>query len=129
MSWRSRPAGRRSWDSGSLGKGAGVRSRTLAAIATLMSVAYVAVLRAPGLSGHGSDMVTDFGQVVAATVAALGCAAAGRRTGGHRKQAWQWLALGTASWATGQTVWTYYEVLLGRSVPFPSLADVGFLGL
>jgi diguanylate cyclase (GGDEF)-like protein len=35
--------------------------------------------------------------------------------------------VGTGAWAAGQTVWSYYEVVLGRAVPFPSLADVGFL--
>ena len=28
----------------------------------------------------------------------------------------------------GQAVWTYYEVILGQEVPFPSAADLGFLG-
>lgn len=36
--------------------------------------------------------------------------------------------VGTGSWAAGQAVWTYYEIVLGTQVPFPSLADVGFLG-
>ena len=41
--------------------------------------------------------------------------------------AWAWLAVGTGAWAAGQAVWTFYEVVLDREVPFPSLADVGFL--
>jgi hypothetical protein len=32
-------------------------------------------------------------------------------------------------WAWGEAVWTGYEVVLGEEVPFPSLADVGFLSL
>jgi diguanylate cyclase (GGDEF)-like protein/PAS domain S-box-containing protein len=41
-----------------------------------------------------------------------------------------WLLLGSASlsWSAGQAVWTWYESLQGREVPFPSLADVGYLG-
>ena len=31
------------------------------------------------------------------------------------------------SWGSGQTAWTWYESVLGREVPFPSLADVGYL--
>ena len=31
------------------------------------------------------------------------------------------------SWASGQAAWTWYETVLGRDVPFPSLADVGYL--
>ena len=42
-----------------------------------------------------------------------------------------WLLLGLASlsWSAGQAVWTWYESVLGRDVPFPSLADVGYLGM
>ena len=52
---------------------------------------------------------------------------AARRTAGHRRRAWAWLSAGTGAWAAGQAVWSFYEVVLGREVPFPSLADVGFL--
>jgi hypothetical protein len=31
------------------------------------------------------------------------------------------------SWGSGQAAWTWYETVLGREVPFPSLADVGYL--
>ncbi len=33
-------------------------------------------------------------------------------------------AAGAAAWS----IWTWYESVLGREVPFPSLADVGYLG-
>lgn len=40
-----------------------------------------------------------------------------------------WALLGTScmSWAAGGLAWTVYEVHLGREVPFPSLADAGYL--
>jgi diguanylate cyclase (GGDEF)-like protein len=31
------------------------------------------------------------------------------------------------AWAWGEAIWSGYEVVLGEEVPFPSLADVGFL--
>jgi signal transduction histidine kinase len=34
-----------------------------------------------------------------------------------------------ASWGIGEAVWSYYELALGREVPFPGWADLGFLGL
>ncbi len=42
-----------------------------------------------------------------------------------------WLLFGAAvlSWGAGQIVWTWYESVLGREVPFPSAADIGYLGL
>jgi diguanylate cyclase len=96
--------------------------------ATLLSVVYVAVLRIPGLSESAVNWISDSGQLIAAALASLGCAVAARRTHGHRRLAWAWLSVGTGSWAAGQAVWSYYEVLRGQEVPFPSLADLGFLG-
>ena len=38
------------------------------------------------------------------------------------------MAASAASWAVGQATWVWYEHLAQRELPFPSLADVGFLG-
>jgi diguanylate cyclase len=38
------------------------------------------------------------------------------------------LALACSAWGVGHTIWTVYEVWLGRDTPFPSIADIGFLG-
>ena len=40
---------------------------------------------------------------------------------------WKLLGLSALSWGSGQAAWTWYESVLGREVPFPSLADVGYL--
>ena len=37
-------------------------------------------------------------------------------------------ALRPSAGAAGRSIWTWYESVLGRDVPFPSLADVGYLG-
>ena len=42
---------------------------------------------------------------------------------------WRLLGASALSWSAGQMVWTYYESVRGEEVPFPSLADVGYLGL
>ncbi|MFZ6004932.1 MAG: diguanylate cyclase domain-containing protein [Actinomycetota bacterium] len=41
-----------------------------------------------------------------------------------------WVLLGTAMllWGTGEVLWGYYEVILGNEVPFPSPADIAYLG-
>ncbi len=47
----------------------------------------------------------------------------------HAEQlAWISLGVGLASWAAGQAVWSWYQVVLGDETPFPSLADLGYLG-
>ena len=40
---------------------------------------------------------------------------------------WKLLGFSALSWGSGQAAWTWYETVLGREVPFPSLADVGYL--
>jgi diguanylate cyclase len=73
------------------------------------------------------DVISDLGQLAAASGGALGCALAARRCPPEWRAAWTWLAIGTGCWAAGQAVWSWYELVAGRAVPFPSLADVGFL--
>ena len=71
--------------------------------------------------------VDDYGELVAAALAAAACAWAAAGTTGRIRRGWVLLALATGAWALGQTAWSYYEVILGRQTPFPSLADAGFL--
>ena len=61
---------------------------------------------------------------LAAGVQAL---ARGRREVGQTARAWRLLGLSCLSWGCGQAAWTWYESVLGREVPFPSIADIGYL--
>jgi diguanylate cyclase (GGDEF)-like protein len=42
-------------------------------------------------------------------------------------RAWALLAASAGSWAVGQATWVWYEHLARRELPFPSLADLGYL--
>ena len=95
--------------------------------AALLGVVFVGALQVPAMGDFGVLLLSNGGQLLAALLASLGCAVAARRTRGQRRRAWWWLAAGTGAWAAGQAVWSCYEVFLGREVPFPSLADVGFV--
>lgn len=81
----------------------------------------------------------DVLQVVMAGAAAWACLRRSRLVATHPLHddparnryellAWRLVGAGAASWGLGQVVWTWDEVVLGLSVPFPSLADVGYLG-
>ena len=72
--------------------------------------------------------VDDIGEAVAALVAAASCALAARRSQSRLRLAWSLLGISAASWGLGEVIWSVYEVGLGISVPFPSAADVGYLG-
>ena len=104
------------------------RTWVLATGTVLLGVLFAVVLRVPGISDLAVTVLSNLGQLAAAVAAAVCCAVAARRTTGHRRRSWWWLSAGTGLWAAGQAVWSYYEIVLGQDVPFPSLADVGFLG-
>jgi hypothetical protein len=46
---------------------------------------------------------------------------------GRLRRGWFLMAGSCLAWGLGMVVWTTYESVLGRDVPFPSLADVGYL--
>lgn len=79
----------------------------------------------------GGDQVTtavdDLGEAVAAGTAALSCGLAARRTRFRLHRAWTLLAASAGSWCAGEVAWSVYEVALHQEVPFPSVADIGFL--
>jgi diguanylate cyclase (GGDEF)-like protein len=104
-----------------------MRGTLLTGMALAMAAGFAVVLGVPGLRLDTVVLVSDLGQLLAAGAAALACAWAATRARDRRRRAWWLLAAGTGSWALGQLAWTYYEVVLGRQVPFPSVADVGFL--
>lgn len=72
--------------------------------------------------------VDDIGEAVAAIVGAVCCWVAARRALGRQRAGWGLLAASAASWGAGEVIWSVYQVGLGVPVPFPSAADVGFLG-
>ncbi len=48
---------------------------------------------------------------------------------GRRRAAWACFAFASLSWGLGGAAWGAYEIMLGHEVPFPSVADIGYLGL
>jgi len=98
-----------------------------AALAVIASLSLAAILQFPILSASAVTAIDDVGEGVAALIAAAACAWAARRSSGHTRLAWSLMAISAAAWAAGEAVWSWYEVGRGVAVPFPSVADVGFL--
>jgi two-component system, sensor histidine kinase and response regulator len=100
-------------------------SAALVAVASIAFVAWTALRL-------GGDQVTiavdDIGEAVAALLAAISCGAAAWRAAGRLRLGWSLLAASAASWCVGEIIWSVYEVGLGVAVPYPSAADIGFLG-
>ncbi len=84
------------------------------------------------VTGYGgpttAQAVSNLGLAAVALAAAMGCFRAAYRNQGRLRRTWALLGLSMLSWGTGQVIWSWYESVLGREVPFPSLADVGYLG-
>ncbi|MEV7202319.1 putative bifunctional diguanylate cyclase/phosphodiesterase [Streptomyces griseoluteus] len=69
----------------------------------------------------------DFGLSAAAGTAAVSCFLYARSRRVRFRPAWLLFALSSAMAALGNAVWGWYEVVLERTVPSPSYADLFFL--
>jgi diguanylate cyclase (GGDEF)-like protein len=98
----------------------------VAASVALLTVTLVVFARPLGSSGDVA--VVDVMEVCLAFAGAAGCAVSAVRTRDRLRWAWVYLTVACASWGVGQSIWSAYEVWLGRETPFPSIADIGFLG-
>ncbi|MBA3304178.1 MAG: hypothetical protein H0U26_09945, partial [Acidimicrobiia bacterium] len=106
----------------------GSRVRIADIVAATAVVAYAGVLRVGVGSGLTTTAVSDLVQIAAPAFAgftslraSLGCTDRAVRRG------WAFLTASCWAWAAGQAVWTWLEVV-ARTEPFPSLADLGYLG-
>jgi diguanylate cyclase len=70
--------------------------------------------------------VVDVTETLVPIVAGAACLRAARASV-DAGLAWAFVGAGVIAWGLGQAVWTYYEVWRDVEVPFPSLADAGFL--
>jgi diguanylate cyclase (GGDEF)-like protein/PAS domain S-box-containing protein len=75
-----------------------------------------------------SQRIDDLGVAAAAFIAAVVGGIAAWRHAGRIRLAWLLISVSAFAWSMGEAVRSYYEIGLGKHVPFPSLADAGFLG-
>ena len=95
----------------------------LAALATIGFLLWI-VLEVGG--GHVTLFVDDIGQGVAAWCATVVCCVAVFRAPAATKT-WAFIAASSFAWGAGEVVWCYYALIKNVPVPFPSVADIGFL--
>lgn len=104
------------------------RGPVLVILSCVASLAFVWVVGGGWLDERGTLVVDNLGQLAAASLATVACAwRCVVLPRGSIRRSWAMLSLGAGFWAAGQIAWTVYEVVLGVEVPFPSVADVGFL--
>jgi hypothetical protein len=93
------------------------------AVAAGAWMVWILVLPAHGWSKH----ISNVGLTVMPLVAAWQCARQAVGVGGRLRRGWQLMGGSCLAWGLGMVVWSAYESIGGRDVPFPSLADVGYL--
>ncbi len=70
----------------------------------------------------------DLAELIAPMIAAAACVVAGRRHAGRVRLGWYLIGASAATWGAGQAVWSYMELIAHQDNPFPSLADIGYIG-
>jgi PAS domain S-box-containing protein len=105
-------------------------SRRAIAVAAVSLAAILLGYVAVPVAGRPRQLVADAALTWCAGLAAAYCLAAWRALRGRSTAGiWAWLAAGCAVWLLGQLAWDYTEVLARRQPGYPSLADVGFVGI
>ena len=102
--------------------------RTVAAGVAVAVLLFAFVLNGAFSDEHTVRAIDDYAQGGAAALACLACSWRAVRAGGRWRLSWALVAVGLGCWAAGEGVWSYYEVVVRRDAPFPSAADIGFLG-
>jgi len=97
-------------------------------LAAVVSLAWFLAQRAVGGETQTGQLLSNLGLILAAAYGSGACFLRAHRTPMVRRP-WILIGLGAASWSLGQAVWTLYESGLRQEVPFPSLADLGYLGM
>jgi hypothetical protein len=91
------------------------------------SLAFLVFLLARPVSDASVRLTANLAQLAGPLVAVASCAWAAASGSGRARRAWTLLAFSAGSWAVGQATWVWYEHVARRELPFPSLADVGYL--
>jgi signal transduction histidine kinase/ActR/RegA family two-component response regulator len=105
-------------------------ARVLVSTAVVSFVAMVLLYAFRSADRRTVHIIADISWTWSAAFATYCCFAATRRmSAAQQRRAWRWIGAGCASFLAGQLVWTYYDLWRGAAPSYPSLADVGFLGI
>lgn len=93
-----------------------------------MTAATCAAAYLPGASTTAKNVVDNWTSTLTVAVAAGMCLYASQVVvDGRERLAWLVIALGFAATFVGESLWTYFELVAGIAVPFPSVGDVFYL--
>jgi diguanylate cyclase (GGDEF)-like protein/PAS domain S-box-containing protein len=95
--------------------------------ALLLASVYAVAIWTPLFGDRWRPWILDLGAAVAAAAAAAPCLAAAWKSGGRIRLGWAFMAAALISWCVAELTWSWFELVLGRTTPFPSAADVFYL--
>ncbi|BFU43426.1 putative bifunctional diguanylate cyclase/phosphodiesterase [Krasilnikovia sp. MM14-A1004] len=101
----------------------------LSALVAVVVAAFGGILGADPFGAAASRMISMIGLGVAALTTAVAILIRARSFTGRRRLGWMLVGLGVLSWGLGQVCWIYLVLVQGDNLPFPSVADVGYLGM
>jgi len=105
------------------------QARLLVAIAAVSFAAILVVSLVVRADPQTRRLVAGHSITWCALYAAVCCGITWRRLQGRPAQGtWLWVGAGCLAILFGQAVWSYYRFVLHARLPYPSLADVGYLG-
>ncbi|MFI5491383.1 putative bifunctional diguanylate cyclase/phosphodiesterase [Actinoplanes sp. NPDC051859] len=108
--------------------GAVRRWARLCVVVAVLTASFGVALSA-GVGGPAvAKAISNFGLLAAAFCAAVTCLIRAATLRGRMRGAWGLVGLGVLSWAVGQGCAVRLDLLTG-TVPLPSVADVGYLGM
>jgi len=111
------------------GRVAGSRWTRLCLVVAAVVAAFAAVLSARLGGPRTAQTISNFGLGYASITAAAACVLRGHQLAGRQRWGWSLIGLGVLSWGLGQCAWIYLETFRGQEAPFPSIADLGYLGM
>ncbi len=109
--------------------GRSARGRCLAGAVVAATLAWSVTLLVIAHDPAHAQLLSNVGLVVSPIAAGVGALLRSRRCAEELRTFWRLLGAAALSWGLGQAVWTWYESILGQDVPFPSPADLGYLGM
>jgi len=97
-------------------------------VAAVPLTAITVVLALQSGGEGGMTAVGDIGRALLALAAAVTCGLTAWRSTGRTRWAWALLAASAGTALTGEIGEAVYTIWFGRTPPFPSSADLGFIG-
>jgi len=101
----------------------------LSLIVAVVVAVFGAVLSTGAGGSSVAQTISNVGLGLGAISAAVACLFRAASFRGRLRLGWLFVGLGVLSWGLGQMCWLYLESFLGDEVPFPSQADIGYLGM